>query len=1163
MPVLLVCQANASVVFSEIMYHPADAPDGTDGDLFEYIELYNNGALPETLTGAYFSKGISYTFTNAIPTVLNPGDYLVVVKDRTAFQSRYPGVTNLAPYAYSGKLDNDGEKVTLKIGAASVSITYGTTNAWPSAADGFGPSLERFCLTAAGDDSSVNWSASCAPTNWQQVAWTGRFDSASIPIAFFLDFDGKCLLDDVSVKTVGSDVELVTNGPFDSGLTGWSVTNSHSQSRVEAGRGSDGGPALAIQCNESRWYLDKFPYSVTFTGDAYSNRVVSVPVPVVPEQDYAVSWRVQRAGMGGTLYSVMGGITNSLTLSSLGTPGSANTVSTSFLPIGVTNVTQSLTLCPVGGTNVVRAQVSAPAEVGSVTVFYQVVGTNQYRFTNGSYSNVAMRDDGVAPDTTAGDGTYAAFLPPVHSNLNLVRYHVIATALNGFQARSPRRDDPSTDYAYWVQSSLPQTGLPNWHLLVDGTILYPYSRHLCAVSPEGQIFTDILAKHRGNEDGSNLDHSALGIHFLRTKKYNAWFANGQGGINIRHRFNNINYYYRRLVAEPLAYDLQRTLGLPSPRLRFICAWINGFPTITTELESPEEAFLSGNGISISDYVSRQSYSEGRETVAGDEALDNFPSVRAGLDALTSANRTEFIRTNLCYESIQHSLALLSVTGNGDQHIDWNMMQHRAAADGRWRQYPWDTDISFDITFSKPWTALTNLHPYYKTPLHPSIWSTNSSAPLGRSLFYPETNDVTTLPYRYRQQTTLWRYCHTLFTTNFLFPKLDSIQATLTPAYLQIGAFSYPGNTLTTLSNQVKSVKSFIVSRRDFLMNGDWSDKMADIWAPANTYDPSTVVISEIMHAPLDGIKYIELFNCGTQSVDLTRWSLHTGSFSAALPFGTMVGPTSFVVFVASQTALTNAFSELGNPSRMVERYTQTRIWDWPLVFTSATEYASRVVELAGLFVPPYGGTVELRDVIGTLIDGVNYANTPPWPDGFGVSIERIDPNSGDLSGSAWRNCTVIGTPGSLNSATADTDLDTLPDVWEKPIIAASGGALTSVSQVLPGDDFDNDTLSNLAEFLLGTNPVIFDPELAGLMISSSLGQVVVSFPTVSVTGSAYDLYSGRFYSLLNTTNLLDSSWNRIPAYSGLPPNGTIAFTNAVLKPFEAYRFEAELRPIRP
>lgn len=1167
---LLACPSLSEVVISELMYNPADAPDGSDGDPYEYIELFNDGPVAETLLS--LSSGITYTFTNSPPVILDPGEFLVVVKDRAAFQSRYPGVTNLAAGVYSGKLANEGEKITLKTSRTTNSLTYGSTGAWPTAANAFGPSLERYCLTASGS-SSANWAASGEPTEWRQVAWTGRIESASVPIAFFLDFDGKCLLDDVSVKAVGSSDERVLNGTFENGLTGWSIAvtnNSHSQSRIEYGLGRNSGAALALQCNESRWYVDKPVYSVTFYGDAVSNRVVSAPLSVDPQQDYAVSWWVRRAGhsnrdgMAGKVHSVLGGATNSLTLGNLGTPGRANSVNTDFLPIGITSVTQTYTLCPAGTTNVVRAQVSAPAEATDVTVRYQVVGTDEYRFTSGSCSNAAMRDDGVAPDAAAGDGNYAVSLPAVTSNWKLVRYHVIATATNGFQAQSPQRDDPGADYAYWVESSSPQTNLPNWHLLVDGNpILYPVSRHLCAISPDGQIFTDIIAKHRGDPSDASPQNTGIGLHFHRSKRYNGWFAPNLKGINIRFRLNNLKYNYRRLVAEPLAYDLQRIIGLATPRTRFICAWINGFPTITSELEAPDEPFLTGNGLSLADYVTRQSHSDGLEYVAGDEALDNFADVYKGLNSLTGGNRNEYIRTNLCHESLQHCLALLSVTANGDQHFVWNMIQHRAASDRRWRQYPWDADMSFDLAYTNSWTSLVELHPYYQTPLHPSLWNSNSASPLAECFFYPEADDMTTLPYRYRHQATLWRYCATLFTTNFLFPKIDAIRSTLEPPFIQIGAYRSPSLSLTPLSNQVNSVKSFIVGRREFLMNGAWPDKMAGIWDPANSYSPASVVLSEIMYTPFTGGKYIELYNRGPQAIDLGHWALLSGTFSARLPFGTMLGPTSFVVLAASQTALTNAYVELRDPSSMIERYTRTGLWDWPIAFTSATEYASRIVELPGLDVPFNSGTIELRDLRGTLIDSVTYANTPPWPNGLGAALERIDPNSTDTTAAAWRASTVIGTPGLLNTASADVDLDVLPDAWEQPLIAASGGLFTDISQLLPGDDFDSDGLSNLSEFYLGTNPASPDSELAALLISVAGGQVYVGFPTIPVTGSAYATYNGRFYTLLNTTNLLGSQWNTVPDYSGLSAGGPIVFTNALIQPFEAYRFDAELRPVRP
>ncbi|WP_166404742.1 lamin tail domain-containing protein [Desulfonema ishimotonii] len=148
----------AGVIISEIMYNPVDGADGTDGDEFEFIELYNTGSSAISLANAYFSKGIDYTFTSAAS--ISPGAYLVIVKDRTNFESRYPGVT-IAAGTYTGSLDNDGEKVTLKdsAGETIISADYNDGDEWPEHADGDGASL-TIKDTSGDPDAPETWCAS-------------------------------------------------------------------------------------------------------------------------------------------------------------------------------------------------------------------------------------------------------------------------------------------------------------------------------------------------------------------------------------------------------------------------------------------------------------------------------------------------------------------------------------------------------------------------------------------------------------------------------------------------------------------------------------------------------------------------------------------------------------------------------------------------------------------------------------------------------------------------------------------------------------------------------------------------------------------------------------------------------------------------------------------
>ena len=143
----------AQVVVSEMMYNPLG------GSTEEFIELYNAGEAPVDIGGWAFTAGISYTF--ASPTVLEPGAYLVVAVNRTAFLALYPEVSNLAPGVYGGQLSNDGETVTLSDGSGQTmfSVTYNDKAPWPLAADGLGSSLVLLDPFAPPSDPA-NWAAS-------------------------------------------------------------------------------------------------------------------------------------------------------------------------------------------------------------------------------------------------------------------------------------------------------------------------------------------------------------------------------------------------------------------------------------------------------------------------------------------------------------------------------------------------------------------------------------------------------------------------------------------------------------------------------------------------------------------------------------------------------------------------------------------------------------------------------------------------------------------------------------------------------------------------------------------------------------------------------------------------------------------------------------------
>lgn len=149
----------ADLVITEIMYNSPES--GVDS--LEFVEIYNNGAMPTDLTG-YTLSGIAYTF----PSVsLAAGGYYVVGINASAFNSVY-GVA--ADGIATGGLSNGGETIMIRnsMGMVVDSVRYDDNAPWPSGSgaglpDGGGSSVV-LCDTASDNADGANWNASVAST---------------------------------------------------------------------------------------------------------------------------------------------------------------------------------------------------------------------------------------------------------------------------------------------------------------------------------------------------------------------------------------------------------------------------------------------------------------------------------------------------------------------------------------------------------------------------------------------------------------------------------------------------------------------------------------------------------------------------------------------------------------------------------------------------------------------------------------------------------------------------------------------------------------------------------------------------------------------------------------------------------------------------------------
>ncbi len=139
--------ANASnFIITEFHYHPEDPSSenemavSADRDDYEFIEFLNTDSSSIDLSNVHFKKGINFTFPDN--TILAAGEYLLLVRDRKAFETRY-GVSAVQIYEYKGRLSNDGEQLHVINNESEdiLNFTYNDQIPWPKEADGGGPTL--------------------------------------------------------------------------------------------------------------------------------------------------------------------------------------------------------------------------------------------------------------------------------------------------------------------------------------------------------------------------------------------------------------------------------------------------------------------------------------------------------------------------------------------------------------------------------------------------------------------------------------------------------------------------------------------------------------------------------------------------------------------------------------------------------------------------------------------------------------------------------------------------------------------------------------------------------------------------------------------------------------------------------------------------------------
>ncbi len=246
----------------------------------------------------------------------------------------------------------------------------------------------------------------------------------------------------------------------------------------------------------------------------------------------------------------------------------------------------------------------------------------------------------------------------------------------------------------------------------------------------------------------------------------------------------------------------------------------------------------------------------------------------------------------------------------------------------------------------------------------------------------------------------------------------------------------------------------------------WSPLVEAQYLVGTLASPANLVISKIHYNPAGSgnlTQFIELMNISAVTVDLTNVRFLLG-VQFTFPSGTLLPAGARTLIVRDISAFTTAYP------------------------------AVPVAQIAGIFangttLNTGGAQLQLVDAVGNVIRDFSYNNKSPWPespDNGGPALVLLKPetNPDHSVPTNWRASFAIGgNPGSTDAMSFAA--------WSTSF-GITGG--------LSGDD-DNDGLSNLAEYYLGTSPI--SSASAGRPIQSvqiiNVGGVVSNYLTLSFT----------------------------------------------------------------
>lgn len=757
----------ANVVINEIHYDPADKTKP-----LEFVELFNGGDAAD-LSGWRLSGAIDFAFPAG--TQLPAGGYLVVAENPAALLANY-GAAALGPF--TGSLSNDGEKLELIDGQGLErdQVNYGAGFPWPSVGDDRDASIQlihpgldndlggSWRSTGAADpagqvlvEASGDWKyfkgTQAPPTGWAGPEYIDTsWSTGTAPLGYGETFIATPLADmrgsystvylrkSFTVVDPAEIGRLLVEAVYDDGINIWLNGQLIVSSNVPSG---------------------DLPYTATSTSAVENLEFVPFELPagnLLRSGTNVLAIQLLNSSLGGSSDAFIDArlVGYASTLTEV-TPGSRNSVYSLAVPPQVRQVdhwpAEPTTATPV----TVTAKATDPDGVQRLTLYYQLVPAGDYFSTDSAryeseWTTIAMRDDGLEGDSTAGDGTYSVVMPAsLQQHRALVRYRIVAEDSLGTTVRVPYADDSQPNFAYYVYD-----GVPDWTGAARPGVTTPvtYSSEMLGSLPVYQLLTTRKAHedsqfipsstrssgYTGSEylwrgtlvyDGQVYDHinyRARGGVWRYSMGKNMW----KFDFNRGHSFQARDDYGRRYdtkwdklnfsaliqqgdylhrgeqgLFESVGFDLFNLAGVEAPHTHFLHFRIvedgteggadqysTDFQGLYLAIEQPDGNMLDEHDLPDGNYYKMES---------GTGTLNNQgptqPTDRSDLDAFLNTYQSgtqtaDWWRANLDLDRYYSYRSIVEAIHHYDIADGKNYFYYHNPETGKWQVHPWDLDLTW-------------------------------------------------------------------------------------------------------------------------------------------------------------------------------------------------------------------------------------------------------------------------------------------------------------------------------------------------------------------------------------------------------------------------------------------------------------------------------------